>query len=377
MLHNLKYTLKTLFRTRALIFWTFAFPIILGLFFNMAFSNIESDEQMKIFEIAIVDNQEYRENIIYKNVLDNLNGEVFDAKYVSEEDAKNLLEERQIYGYLYFEDDTPEIYVRKSGIYQTILKFIVEEIEQRKSILSNVALKEGYNFNNVAADIMAKLDSDVLSLNNKSNSNLSYTVIEFYTLIAMAAMYGGTIGLSAITTSLANMGEVGKRSSITPTKKSVMVISKTLASYIVALCGMAILMLFLYFVLHVDFGDKILYVILLAMVGTLAGNALGILVASLFKCSYDAKIGIIIAVTMFLSVLAGMMGITLKYVVDTNLPFVNMINPCNMITDGFYALYYYTTLNRFWFDIISLLLFTMFCLTISSISIRREKYDSI
>ena len=224
---------------------------------------------------------------------------------------------------------------------------------------------------------MAKLDSDVLSLNNKSNSNLSYTVIEFYTLIAMAAMYGGTIGLSAITTSLANMGEVGKRSSITPTKKSVMVISKTLASYIVALCGMAILMLFLYFVLHVDFGDKILYVILLAMVGTLAGNALGILVASLFKCSYDAKIGIIIAVTMFLSVLAGMMGITLKYVVDTNLPFVNMINPCNMITDGFYALYYYTTLNRFWFDIISLLLFTMFCLTISSISIRREKYDSI
>ena len=377
MLHNLKYTLKTLFRTRALIFWTFAFPIILGLFFNMAFSNIESDEQMKIFEIAIVDNQEYKENIIYKNVLDNLNGEVFDAKYVSEEDAKNLLEERQIYGYLYFEDDTPEIYVRKSGIYQTILKFIVEEIEQRKSILSNVALKEGYNFNNVAADIMAKLDSDVLSLNNKSNSNLSYTVIEFYTLIAMAAMYGGTIGLSAITTSLANMGEVGKRSSITPTKKSVMVISKTLASYIVALCGMAILMLFLYFVLHVDFGDKILYVILLAMVGTLAGNALGILVASLFKCSYDAKIGIIIAVTMFLSVLAGMMGITLKYVVDTNLPFVNIINPCNMITDGFYALYYYTTLNRFWFDIISLLLFTMFCLTISSISIRREKYDSI
>ena len=377
MLHNLKYTLKTLFRTRALIFWTFAFPIILGLFFNMAFSNIESDEQMKIFEIAIVDNQEYKENIIYKNVLDNLNGEGFDAKYVSEEDAKNLLEERQIYGYLYFEDDTPEIYVRKSGIYQTILKFIVEEIEQRKSILSNVALKEGYNFNNVAADIMAKLDSDVLSLNNKSNSNLSYTVIEFYTLIAMAAMYGGTIGLSAITTSLANMGEVGKRSSITPTKKSVMVISKTLASYIVALCGMAILMLFLYFVLHVDFGDKILYVILLAMVGTLAGNALGILVASLFKCSYDAKIGIIIAVTMFLSVLAGMMGITLKYVVDTHSPFVNMINPCNMITDGFYALYYYTTLNRFWFDIVSLLIFTVLCLTISSISIRREKYDSI
>ena len=48
MFHNYKYTLKTLFKNKTLIFWTFAFPIILGLFFNMAFSNIESDEQMKI-----------------------------------------------------------------------------------------------------------------------------------------------------------------------------------------------------------------------------------------------------------------------------------------------------------------------------------------
>ena len=377
MFHNFKYTLKTLFRTKALIFWTFAFPIILGLFFNMAFSNLENDEKIKVFDIAIVNNQAYEENIIYKNVLDELNDKVYTAKYVSKEEAETLLEDRQIYGYLYFDGDNPEIYVRKSGIYQTILKFIIEEVEQRKNVLNNIALKEGYNFSNVASDIMTKLDSEVLTLNNKSNSNLSYTVIEFYTLIAMAAMYGGTIGLNAINSSLANMGEVGKRSSITPTKKSVLVISKAIASYIVALTGIAILMLFLYFVIHVDFGSNLLYVILLAFVGTLAGTSLGILVASAFKCSHDAKIGIIIAVTMFLSVLAGMMGITLKYVIDTNLPFVNMLNPCNMITDGFYALYYYNTLNRFWFDIISLLLFTILCLIISSVLIRREKYDSI
>ena len=43
-IHNLKYTIKTLFKNKVLIFWTFAFPIILGVFFNMAFSNIEKDE---------------------------------------------------------------------------------------------------------------------------------------------------------------------------------------------------------------------------------------------------------------------------------------------------------------------------------------------
>ena len=48
-LHNLKYTIKTLFKNKILIFWTFAFPIILGIFFNMAFSNIEKSRK-QLFE---------------------------------------------------------------------------------------------------------------------------------------------------------------------------------------------------------------------------------------------------------------------------------------------------------------------------------------
>ncbi|MEI3499074.1 MAG: hypothetical protein V8Q71_00925 [Bacilli bacterium] len=50
---------------------------------------------------------------------------------------------------------------------------------------------------------------------------------------------------------------------------------------------------------------------------------------------------------MFLSVLSGMMGVTLKYVIDKNIPVVNLINPNNLITDGFYSLYYYDTLSRY------------------------------
>lgn len=39
--HHFKYTLVTLLRKKSLIFWTFAFPIILALLFNFAFSDIE------------------------------------------------------------------------------------------------------------------------------------------------------------------------------------------------------------------------------------------------------------------------------------------------------------------------------------------------
>ena len=75
--------------------------------------------------------------------------------------------------------------------------------------------------------------------------------------------------------------------------------------------------------------------------------------------------------------LSGMMGITMKYIIDKNIPIINKINPANMITDGFYSLYYYGVQNRFYQNIISLILFSAILIGISIISLRRQKYDSI
>ena len=56
-LHNFKYTLKTLFRDKTLIFWTFAFPLLMATFFNLAFANIIEDEKLKVMDIAIINNK--------------------------------------------------------------------------------------------------------------------------------------------------------------------------------------------------------------------------------------------------------------------------------------------------------------------------------
>ena len=71
-IHNLKYTIKTLFKNKVLIFWTFAFPIVLGLFFNMAFSNIEKDEKLQVFDIAVVNNNAFQKEKIYQDELKKL-----------------------------------------------------------------------------------------------------------------------------------------------------------------------------------------------------------------------------------------------------------------------------------------------------------------
>ena len=80
---------------------------------------------------------------------------------------------------------------------------------------------------------------------------------------------------------------------------------------------------------------------------------------------------------MFVVFLSGMMGITMKYIIDKNVPIINKINPASMITDGFYSLYYYEGLERYIFNIISLLIFSFILLFISYLNLRRQSYDSI
>ncbi|WP_455950579.1 ABC transporter permease [Eubacterium sp.] len=389
-IHNLKYTIKTLFKNKILIFWTFAFPIILGIFFNMAFSNIEKDEVLKVFDIAVVNNEQFEHQSIYKEAIDGLskgNEKLFNVQYVTKEKADSLLDDSDIEGYIIFENNKPQVVVKENGTYQTMLKFVVNEITQNKIMvtdLSEQAIRKQMEKGNIngdtakiVSDILNKIQNQQVKMTDISSSNLSYMQIEYYTLIAMACMYGGMLGLTAINTCLANMSSKGKRISVSPNRKSTVVLSAAMGSYFVSLIGLAILMLFLKFVLQVDFGDNLLLVLLLAAVGNLAGISLGILIASIFRVSEGAKTGITIAVTMFLSVLSGMMGVTLKYVIDKNAPIVNLVNPNNLITDGFYSLYYYNTLDRYFRDVCYLLVFVAICLIISFVSLRREKYDSI
>ena len=391
-IHNLKYTIKTLFKNKVLIFWTFAFPIILGVFFNMAFSNIEKDETLQIFDIAVVDNDEFEEQKIYKQALeqladDNNENKLFNIKYVNETEANNMLDDSEIKGYVIFKDNEPEVVVKENGTYQTVLKFVITEIGQNKTIVEEISknsieqeIKNGnylFDAEKIANDISNKIEKQEVNLKNISNSNLSYMQIEYYTLIAMACMYGGMIGLTVINNCLANMSNKGKRIAVSPNKKSIIVLSSTIGAYFVGMIGIGILMLFLKFVLKVDFGDNIGLIILLSAIGDLAGISLGVLIASVFKLSEGAKVGITIAITMVLSVLSGMMGVTLKYVIDKNIPIINLINPNNLITDGFYSLYYYESFNRYFRDIKYLLVFVVICMVISFISLRREKYDSI
>ncbi|MCI6002065.1 MAG: ABC transporter permease [Tenericutes bacterium] len=354
----------------------------------MAFSNIEKEESLNIIDIAIVDSGFYQDNDIYKKTFEYLSDKnnkdrLFNTVVTNLDNAKKLLIDNKITGYLLFGSDDVRIVVFKNGINETILKYVVDEIESQKEVSSNLIKKEimdnngEVNYSDLINKINGLFNDDQVKLNNISNKNLSYTMVEFYTLIAMAALYGSIIAMTATNKAIANVSNVGMRSSVAPIKKSMILLGGFLASYIVQVIGLSLLFIYTIFVLKVDYGNDFLAVVLLSLAGSLAGLSLGVTVSTLIKSSEGTKTGIIIAITMFWCYLSGMMGISTKYLFDKNLPFLNKVNPAGMITDGFYSLYYYGVGSRFEKNIISLIIFSLLLFLISLISLRRQKYDSI
>lgn len=381
--HNFWYSLKILFRSKALIFWTFAFPLILGTFFYMAFKDIEKNEKLDVIEIAIIDNEEFKNKQDLVTTFDELSkgsNKLFNISYVSLENASTMLQNNEISGYLLVTNEENKIIVKENGVKQTIFKYVLEEINITKTIVNDIITntkEELIDIENLYNEAIKLYNESEANIEDISTTNLSYTMIEFYTLIAMTCLYGGILGMTSINKCLANMSSVGKRVAVSALSKLKIVLSSLLASYIVQLVGLFLLLIFTIFVLKVDYGPHIFKVILLSVVGSLAGLSLGLMLGAVFKVKENTKLGLVISFTMLGCFLSGMMGITMKYMVDKNVPIVNKLNPANMITDGFYSLYYYDTFNRFYFNIASLLIFAFLMIFIAFISLRRERYDNI
>ena len=391
-IHNFKYSLKVLFKNKGLIFWTFIFPILLGSLFKLAFSDIENKETLSIIDIAIVENTHYKDYNIYKEIFDKLSDEdnkdrLFNTRYLTKKEAQEELDNNKITGYLTFDNDVVNVMVSNSGINETVLRYVTEEVISNKIMTENIVsmeissfVKEGktdIDYDKIYMNVNNLIKENNAKLNNISNSNLSYTMIEYYTLIAMTCLYAGMLSMNIINRLLPNISDEGKRIAISGISKFKLLVSSFLASYVVSLIGLLLLFIYTIFVMKVDYGNNLSKVILLSLVGSLSGLTLGMLIASVFKINENAKIGILIGISMTCSFFSGMMGITMKYKIDKNIPLLNIINPANMITDGLYSLYYYEGFSRYNFNLISLMVFSIVMIVISYFSLRRQKYDSI
>lgn len=366
---------KIIIKNKSLIFWTIFFPIILATLFNLAFNNLRSAENFEIINLAVIDNQEFNNNLNFKTFIESLSkkddNQIFKTKYVNLNNAKELLEDNKISGYI-FVNEKIELIIKTNGLNQTIIQNMIDSFYQISSVTENIL---EYNPAALKESLFDNLDYNYID--NDSYDNYNINVTYFYTLIGMVCLYSGLFGVSAVNEIEANLSMRGARTNVAPTHKLKILLASLLVSFIINFSGMLILLFYLLKVLGINFGNQISLILLIAVVGIIAGISMGLFIGLSNKKSKDSKIGIVIAITMLLSFLSGMMSHDIKYLITNKAPIIGYINPVNMITDGLYSLYYYDTLNRYFFNLFSLIIFAFIMFSFSYIILRRKNYDSI
>ena len=373
-LFNYRYRLKCILRDRQLMFWTLLFPILLATLFNLALSNITTAEEFIKVPVAVVENDQLDANPAFTTALEGTD-ELFAVQYTTRAEAEALLNDNQISGYIVFEPDL-NLVVNQSGLNQTIIRGFLDDFLQSSATIVTVITENPTALDNgIVAGVSSR--SEYLTEVSASQSNPDPIVNYFYTLIAMTCLYGGFLGLKEVVAIQADLSDVGARINLAPTNKLTVFMSSMLAATTIQLAELLILLAFIIGVLGISFGNQLGYIALTCVIGSLTGVTFGAFIASVIKKGEGFLTGILIASTMTMCFLAGMMYADMKYIVTTKIPILAYLNPANLIPDSFYALYYYTSHTQFFTDILLLCGFIIVFSAITYFVLRRQKYASL
>lgn len=375
--HLYKYRLKSLLCMKEDIFWCLFFPIILCTCFFAAFSGI-SDKTNNFHSIPTAVVYE-KENAIFKATLDAVSksdtqGEEF--LNVTETDiasAKSLLKDGKVDAIIYVGDEI-SMTVAKSGLNQTAVQTFLDEFEQKSSLISDIVKENPDKLVSLIGNIFSS--RTYISEKKLTDSPMDEISVYYFSLIGMAALFGGFLGSSVARQMQPNITPEGMRKSTAPVKRHTMIAAEFLAAYTLQLISMAILLFYMICVLHINLGNEAGYVALTCATGSLVGIASGIFVGTL-PVKENVQIAIFLVYSLGSSFLSGLMVHPIKIWLEKSMPIINHINPATLIQDALYSLVIYNTHERFFTNIITLTVISVILCTLSYLMTRRKNYANL
>lgn len=374
MLHLIKYNLLVKVKNFATTFWPLIFPLLLGTMFYFAFGNID-DADFETVQVGIVKEEEPDTLfLMFLDQVENNGNHLIAAQELSGTAALAKLENEEISG-IYYVGKAPSLTVAANGIPQSILQSVLTSYETGKSTIRQIVRTHP---SGLWKGIQKMLNQqEPITQVSLGGHTINGTVQFFYALIAMTCLYGCFIGFGSAITLQANITALAARRCVTPTHKLKLILSEQIASFLLGYFDVIVLLVYLRYILKLDFQGKIGPMLLISFFGSLIGVSIGIFVGSLGKMKEGVKIGIILGISMICSFLSGLMNNTMKDIVEKNAPFINRINPAALISDAFYCINVYDDLGRYYRNLITLSVMSVALVTASFLLIRRESYDSI
>ena len=311
---------KRLFRNTTNMFWILIFPIILGTFFYIAFSNLGASESMSTIPVAVVLTDDYYGEALKQTVTQLSEGEdpFLDTTFCSEEEARKLLENGDVCGMI-LSGSQAKLSVSANtsadNIKQSILAAFVEEFNLRCDLLIDTMQKHPENAEKVISAFQnPHAFNEEVSL--QKNPNVDTYTQYFYNLLAMACLYAAMAGVTVAVENQGNLSTLAARKTVSARKKSSMIIGELIAATIFEFVLNLIGFFYLSYILKVGVDAQLPYAILSLFTGVLTGVSLGFFFGTLGKKGKEEKDGLIFAVIMPLCFLSGLMVGNMRVLID-------------------------------------------------------------
>ena len=378
---NFKYALLRLMRNKANLFWILVFPIVLGCFFKIAFSNITASESFHTIPVAVVEGDN-ADATAFHTMIEQLSGDSEDAMlsatFCDDKKARTLLEKGKVDG-IFYTTDTVELAVNSdlsdASINQSILQSLLTQYYLNRDLIVQILTTNPGNIESLVDSIGQSVDTrkEVSLTRNNTDTYDQY----FYNLIAMACLYTAMGGINLAINNSANLSSLAARKTIAPAKRAALIGTELLAIILFESLLNMVSFLFIVTVLGVHMTTHLGLALLTILISTTFSITFGMFLGCVGPKSEGGKTGLMFAVVMPLCFLSGLMMGTMRMVVEKYAPFFNRINPAALISDSFYALNNYDTLTRYTGNILTLLLMTVLFLIISILVTRRKTYASL
>lgn len=378
---NFKYALLRLMRNKANLFWILVFPIVLGCFFKIAFSNITASESFHTIPVAVVEGDN-ADATAFHTMIEQLSGDSEDAMlsatFCDDKKARTLLEKGKVDG-IFYTTDTVELAVNSdlsdASINQSILQSLLTQYYLNRDLIVQILTTNPGNIESLVDSIGQSVDTrkEVSLTRNNTDTYDQY----FYNLIAMACLYTAMGGINLAINNSANLSSLAARKTIAPAKRAALIGTELLAIILFESLLNMVSFLFIVTVLGIHMTTHLGLALLTILISTTFSITFGMFLGCVGPKSEGGKTGLMFAVVMPLCFLSGLMMGTMRMVVEKYAPFVNRINPAALISDSFYALNNYDTQTRYTGNILTLLLMTALFLIISILVTRRKTYASL
>lgn len=372
-----KYNVIRNIRSKSFLFWNLLFPIVLGTLFNVAFGGYM--EKSEIFhEIPVAYVEENATDKTFSTVLTQIQSSddaLVKVTNTTLDKAKDMLSDGDLSGIYYNSGDSLKLIVKKDGIKPSILKAVLDEYQKDQSTVTTIAKSHPEKMAQVIANMNKQVS--MLSEEKYTDSTMNVMMTYFYALIAMSCLYGCFFGVNCASEIKADATPLGARRIVASTNRFVVLISDIAACLLLQFGCTLFSTFYLKYALHIQFGQKMPAVILVVFIGCFIGIATGFLLGSVGKKSRETKTGLAVALTMLECFLSGLMVGNMYFIVQSNCPIINMINPASVIVDALYSLDIYPTMDRYYHNIVLLLVIAVVLCIASFMAVRRERYASL